>query len=190
MGSCTVCGTDTDLTCEDCSQYVCSKHSNTECHRCEDTDIPNQEVSNNVEINFENSVGSVNLGGGSDQSDSSSDGNSLEDLVELKNKMNSSSSASPHNQVTLAKALEQSSKLKANATDQAISRSQLVDEIDRLLSLIEKLNNVSGEQLETIETIQKVSEQGQSASLTEAEREKIRMAVATLEDELHILLDN
>ena len=189
MGSCTVCGTHTEVTCDDCSQYVCSKHSTTNSHHCKDADIPNQELSNNVEVNFENSVGSVNIGGATEQNDSPTDSNSLEDLVELKNKITSNSTDS-HNQVTLTKALEQSSELKADATDETISRTQLIDEIDRLLVLIGKLDNVSGDQLETIETIQRVSEQGQSASLTAEEREKIRIAVAKLEDELHLLLNN
>lgn len=189
MERCTVCGTETDLTCDYCNNYVCSNHSDIDSHNCQDSVNPNQQVSNNIEVKFENSVGTVDLGGESDQSASSSDNKSLEELIELKNKMDSNTVDSSHNQVILTKALEQSSELKADATDQAISRTQLVDEIDRLLALIKKLDNVSGDQLETIETIQKVSEQGQSASLTEAERKKIRMAVATLEDELHALLD-
>jgi hypothetical protein len=191
MGSCAVCGTDTDTSCVICGDYVCSSHSNPERHRCQSTGTTVDEVSNTVEVEFtDNSVGSVNIGGNSNQSDSSEESHSLEDLVKLKKQMDSDNTGYQQDQVILIKALEQASELKANAADGTISRTELVDDIDRLLKLIEEMDSVSANKLDTIETIQKVNEEGQSAELKKDERQKIRSAVETLEDELHLYLDN
>lgn len=119
----------------------------------------------------------------------------LSELVDLKARMDADSSAGtdsstgtddPGESTAVVKALEQASELKAAATDPSTEREDLTARVDRLVELIDRIDDVSGEALRNVADVEAALSDTRTSRLSEAERRRLRNAVDELEDELHV----
>lgn len=142
-------------------------------------------------------VGSVSVKGSGSRSADASNGDSdpgvdvtrIDDLVDLKVRMDADSStgsAVATRSTMLAKALEQASALKAAATDPSTDREELTGRINRLVEVIDRIDNVSGRALRDIADVEAALGDARASQLSESERRRLREAVDSLEDELHV----
>ncbi|NLV08339.1 hypothetical protein GOC74_00040 [Halomicrobium mukohataei] len=191
MSKCHVCDQPTEENCHSCGQPVCSNHSSAKAHNCTETTNVNVVQGNRTNVRIEDSVAhTVNIGG-SNNSDTEHGFDQLEKAVRLKTQMDSpsiNSDSQRPNAALVAKALEQASDLKASAVNPESDREELLRRINRLSTLIDESENISGGKLEDVEDAHAVLQDLKKPSLSHKERIRLRDAMASLEDELHVLL--
>ncbi|TKX74751.1 hypothetical protein EXE46_07755 [Halorubrum sp. GN11_10-6_MGM] len=205
MQECHACRAAATAECSACGRPVCESHAAVVDHDCDPresaprkNDRTSVEIDNSSETNvrIDNSqIGSVRVNGSGPTDDdavaddSDVDVDRLSDLIDLKARMDEGSSGEPdegRRSTAAVKALEQASELKAAATDPSTEREDLTARIDRLVGLIDRIDDVSGQELRDVADVEAALGDMRTSRLSEAERRRLRNAVEALEDELHV----
>lgn len=202
-----VCESHSAVADHDCDPHEsASRESDRTSVRIDNSNEANVRVENTNETNvrIDNSqVGSVRVNGSGSTADEAGAGDAdeagaggsdadidrLSDLVDLKARMDADPSDGPGDatgSTALVKALEQASELKAAASDPSSEREDLTARIDRLVDLIDRIDDVSGEALRNVADVEAALSDTRTSRLSEAERRRLRNAVEELEDELHV----
>ncbi|ELZ39677.1 hypothetical protein C463_16916 [Halorubrum californiense DSM 19288] len=209
MDECHVCRAAATAECAACGRPVCESHSAVADHDCDPHESASRktdrtsvriENSNETNVRIDNSqIGSVRVNGSgptdddaagdSAAGDSAADVDRLSELVDLKARMDADSpdeSGDSGPSTALVKALEQASELKAAASDPSTEREDLTPRIDRLVDLIDRIDDVSGQALRNVADVEAALSDTRTSRLAEDERRRLRNAVEELEDELHV----
>ena len=208
-----VCESHSAVADHDCDPHEsASRESDRTSVRIDNSNEANVRVENTNETNvrIDNSqIGSVRVNGSGSTDDDAVAGDSddavtaesndavagesgvdrLSDLVDLKARMDADStdgSGDAAGSTALVKALEQASELKAATSDPSTEREDLTARIDRLVDLIDRIDDVSGEALRNVADVEAALSDTRTSRLSEAERRRLRNAVDELEDELHV----